>query len=81
MTNEKQLLSDDLLHQVEETARAQHREPAEVVQEAVREYLDKLSWVQYVEGNERRARARGITPEKAADFVDEVRQENRTRGH
>ena len=76
MTNGKQLLSDELLHQVEETARAQHREPAEVMREAVREYLDKLSWVQYVEANERRARKKGITEGDVDRLISEVRREN-----
>jgi metal-responsive CopG/Arc/MetJ family transcriptional regulator len=78
MTDAK-LLPDDLLHQVEETARAQHRKPAEVVQEAVREYLDKLSWVQYVERNERRAHAKGLTEDDVPRLVAEVRRENRER--
>lgn len=70
------LLLGDLLHQVEETARAQHREPAELVQEAVREYLDKLSWVQYVERNGRKARAMGLTEEDVPRMVSEVHREN-----
>jgi predicted transcriptional regulator len=74
---EAQLLSDDLLRQIEDTARAQNRKPAEVLEEAVKQYLDKQSWVDFVERNERRARALGITEEDVPRLVDEVRRESR----
>jgi predicted ABC-class ATPase len=79
MTDVKELLSEDLLHQLEEAARAQDRKPAELLQEAVRKYLDDLSWVAFVETNERRARANGITEEDVPRFVEEVRRENAER--
>ncbi len=71
------LLSDELLHQVEETARTQNRQPAEVVSEPVIKYLENLSWVQFVENNERRARALGIM-EDVDRLIAEVRAENRS---
>ena len=74
---EAKLLSDDLLRQIEDTARAQNRKPAEVLEEAVKQYLDKQSWVDFVERNERRARALGIAEEGVPGLVDEVRRENR----
>ena len=74
---EAKLLSDDLLRQIEDTARAQNRKPAEVLEEAVKQYLDKQSWVDFVERNERRARALGIAEEDVPGLVDEVRRENR----
>jgi len=74
---EAKLLSDDLLRQIEDTARAQNRKPAEVLEEAVKQYLDKQSWVDFVERNERRARALGITEEDVPRLVDEVRRESR----
>jgi len=74
---EAKLLSDDLLRQIEDTARAQNRKPVEVLEEAVKQYLDKQSWVDFVERNERRARALGIAEEDVPGLVDEVRRENR----
>ena len=74
------LLSDDLLRQLEETARAQNRTPSEVLEEAVREYLDKQSWVEFVERNERRARDMGISESDVPRLVSEVRRENEKRG-
>jgi predicted transcriptional regulator len=74
---EAKLLSDDLLRQIEDTARAQNRKPVEVLEEAVKQYLDKQSWVDFVERNERRARALGITEEDVPRLVDEVRRESR----
>jgi len=77
MTDAKELLSDDLLRRIEDMARAQNRKLGEVLEEAVKQYLDKQSWVEFVERNERRARALGITEEDIPRLVDEVRRENR----
>jgi predicted transcriptional regulator len=79
MTDAKQLLSDDLVRQIEETARAQNRRPAEVLEEAVRQYLEKQSWVEFVKRNEERARQMGITENDVPRLVEEVRRENRGR--
>jgi predicted transcriptional regulator len=76
MTDTKGLLSDELLRQVEETARAQSREPAEVVTDAVAKYLEEQSWRQYVERNEIRARAKGIGEDDVERLISEVRREN-----
>lgn len=80
MTEGNALLSDELLHQVEEAARAQNRKPAEVVSEAVQKYLDGQSWVQFVERNERRAKAMGITEGDVERLVTEYRAENKQNG-
>jgi metal-responsive CopG/Arc/MetJ family transcriptional regulator len=77
MANGKELLSDELFHQVEEAARAQNREPSELVSDAVRKYLDDQTWVQFVERNERRARKAGIGEEDVDRLISEVRRENR----
>jgi len=77
MTDTKGLLSEELLHQVEETARAQNRQPAEVVTEAVAKYLEEQSWRQYVERNEIRAGAKGISEDDVDRLISEVRSENR----
>lgn len=77
MTDTKGLLSDELLRQVEETARAQSREPAEVVTDAVAKNLEEQSWRQYVERNEARARAKGISEDDIDRLISEVRSENR----
>jgi metal-responsive CopG/Arc/MetJ family transcriptional regulator len=76
MTDKKALLTEELLHEVEEAARAQNREPRELVADALRKYLDEQSWVEYVEKNERRARANGIGEEDVERLISEVRREN-----
>jgi len=78
-TDPRLWISDDLPHQVENTARAQNREPSDVVREAVRKYLDEQSWVRFVEENEVRARAKGIGQEDVDRLISEVRRENRQR--
>ena len=77
MANGKELISDELLHQVEDAARAQNREPSELVADAVRKYLDDLSWVQYVERNGAKASKAGIGEEDVERLISEVRRENR----
>ena len=76
----RQLMSDDLLRQVEETARFQNRQPEEVVSEAVRKYLDDQKWERLVTAGEQRAKARGPTEADVPRLIEEVRNENRTRG-
>jgi predicted transcriptional regulator len=61
------LINDDLLHQVQETAREQNRQPAEVVSEAVRKYLDEQSWAKALGYGRQRAEAAGITTEECID--------------
>jgi predicted transcriptional regulator len=80
MTDGKKLLSDELLHQVEEAARAQNRKPAELLQEAVQKYLEELSWQAFVGKAEERNRAKGVSEMDVPRLIDEVRRENRDRG-
>jgi predicted transcriptional regulator len=80
MANGKALLSDELLHKVEETARAQNRQPEDVVSEAVSKYLEEQSWVEYVERNEVRARRKGIGEEDVERLIGDVRRENAQNG-
>jgi predicted transcriptional regulator len=79
VTDAKAFLPDELLRQVEETARAQNRQPAEVLEDAVREYLDRQTWAQFVECNERRARTKGIGEDDVERLISEVRRENAER--
>ena len=73
------LLSDELRKQIEELALHQHREPAEVLEDAVRRYaanyrLDRLS-----ETLGRRPREKGIREENIPALVKEARRENEAR--
>ena len=72
-------LSDELQRQIEEVARTQNRKPAEVLEEAVRKYLDDQKWQSLVARGEKRARALGITEDDVPRLIQEVRRENRTR--
>jgi predicted transcriptional regulator len=80
MTDAKELLTDELVQQVEDLARAQNRKPAEVLQEAVAQYAEKQSWMEFVKRNENRAAALGLTEEDIPRLVREVRRENREHG-
>lgn len=80
MTDSNSLLSEKLLSQVKQTARDQNREPAEVVEDAVRKYLEEQSWIGFVQRNERRARANGIGEDDIERLISEVRRENAGSG-
>ena len=80
MTDAKVLLSEELIHEMEETAHAQNRKPAEVLEEAVRKYLDEQSWQAFVGNAEERNRAKGLAEEDVPRLVSEVRRENQERG-
>jgi len=75
MANGNELIPPDLLHEVEEAARTQNREPAELVTEAVRKYLQDLSWVQFVARNEAKATEAGIGEGDVERLVIEARRE------
>ncbi len=74
-TEPRPLLSDDLLQQVEEIARAQNRNSEDVVSEAVRKYLGEQSWIRFVEKNEARARTMGIGEEDVDRLISELHSE------
>jgi hypothetical protein len=80
MTNAKQLLSSDLLHQVEGEARAQRRRPSELLEDAVRRYLKSQRLERFAKKAEQRARARGIRQSDVPRLVAEVRRQDRERG-
>jgi predicted transcriptional regulator len=72
------LINDYLLHQLEETARAQNRQPEEVVGEALRRYLDDQKWERLVRAGERRAKEKGLPKEDVPQLIEKVRCENPT---
>lgn len=79
MTDAKELLSPELIQQIEEAARTQNRRAAEVLQDAVKQYLERQSWEEFVGRNEQRARDMGLTEEDVPRIVEEYRRENRQR--
>jgi predicted transcriptional regulator len=79
MTDSKKWLSSILIERIEEAARMQNRKPAEVLADAVEQYLEKESWAEFVRRNERRAATLGLTEEDVPRLVEEVRRENRER--
>jgi hypothetical protein len=80
MTNAKSLLSDDMLHKVEEAAREQSREPSEVVEEALGRYFASQRLETLGAKLEKHARSKGIREEDVPGLVQEVRRENADRG-
>jgi len=78
-TEHRPLISEDLLHQVEQTARAQNREPAEVLEEAWNRYVDEQSWAKLVTTGQENARRLGLQESDTERLIGEYRQEKRRR--
>jgi len=76
----KTLLSDELQERIEDLAREQKRPPADILDDAVRKYLKEQSWVSFLQRNERRAIAKGITEEDIPRLIEETRREKHQRG-
>lgn len=79
MTNANSLLSDDVRRRVEDLARQQKREPAEVLEEAVRRYAATCRLERFADRMEKSARARGINEEDVPSLIEQVRRENQLR--
>jgi predicted transcriptional regulator len=73
-------LPEDFQLKIDEIARGQNREPAEVLEVAVRRYVGIQALERLAQNGEIYARARGSKQEDVADLVHEVRRENRDRG-
>jgi metal-responsive CopG/Arc/MetJ family transcriptional regulator len=80
MTTTNLPLSGELAKQLEDAARAQHREPAELLEDAVKQYLEDRSWVKLMGYGQERSKALGIKTEEDIDrFIAESRSEQRAR--
>jgi predicted transcriptional regulator len=75
----EQMLSDELIERVRETASAQNRQPAEVVEEAVCKYLAGQRLARFADRMGARAASMGIRDEDVSALVAEVRSENKAR--
>jgi hypothetical protein len=80
MANGNELISEDMLHKVEATAREQSREPAEVVEEALGRYFASQRLEKLGSKLQERALAKGIREEDVPELVHQVRRENAERG-
>jgi hypothetical protein len=79
MTDPK--LPRDLLIQIEEAARLQNRKPDELLEEAVKRYLNDRSWVKILDYGRERGDAVGITTEEGIDrAIAESRKEHNRSG-
>ncbi|HUE20742.1 MAG TPA: hypothetical protein VMQ86_03625 [Bryobacteraceae bacterium] len=80
MIDSSALVSDELKHRIEEFAREQNRDPADVMEEAVNRYLAGQRLARFAKRMECQARSHGISEEDVPRLIQEVRRENETRG-
>jgi hypothetical protein len=76
MTDARELLSGEMIEQIEACAREQGRKPVEVLEEAVGRYMAQRRLERLVERGERLAQQRGIREEDVPELVRQVRREN-----
>jgi predicted transcriptional regulator len=80
MTTTNLPLSGELAKQLEDAARAQEREPAELLEEAVKQYLEDRAWAKLMGYGHERANALGIKTEADIDhLIAASRSEQRAR--
>jgi predicted transcriptional regulator len=77
MTTPKTLLSDESRQQIEQLAREQHREPSEVLEEAVRRYAAECRLDRLQGKLGARAKKLGIRENDVPELVQQVREENK----
>jgi hypothetical protein len=78
-TEPRPLISGDLLHQLEKTAREQNREPAEVLEEAWARYVEEQSWARLVTVGKENSRRLGLEESDTERLIADYRQEKRGR--
>ncbi len=76
MTDSKALLPDELKRRIDDFAREQDRDPADVMEEAVNRYLASQRLGRFAEKMERKARSQSISEQDVPRLIQEVRLEN-----
>ena len=75
----EQMLSDELIERVKDAANHQNRQPAEVVEEAVRRYLSGQRLARFANEMGKKAASLGIREENVPRLIEEVRCDNKSR--
>ncbi len=76
-TEPRRLISDDLIREVEQAAHEQDREPADLLEEAWRRYVDEQSWAKLVTSGQENSRRLGLKESDTERLIAEYRQEKR----
>jgi metal-responsive CopG/Arc/MetJ family transcriptional regulator len=79
MIDAKEILSEELVRQIEETVRTENRRPSEVIEDAWRRYVDEKSWLTLVERGLENAKLLGITEADVDRLITEYRVEKLSR--
>jgi histone H3/H4 len=74
VTEGKQIFPDELMETVMQLANQQHRQPAEVLQDAVRQYAATHRLERVAEKIAKHAQAKGIREEDIPELVRRVRR-------
>jgi metal-responsive CopG/Arc/MetJ family transcriptional regulator len=71
-------IPSDLMIQVENLAQQQGRPAADLIAEALKEYLDERAWKSLINSGVQNARSLGLTEEDVPRLITECRSEQRS---
>ncbi len=73
-------LPESLLSEIQSAAQTERRSADEVITDAVHLYLEHQAWRRFVQKNEVRARAKGLSEDDVDRLIAETRTENLQHG-
>jgi hypothetical protein len=76
-TEPRPLISETLVRQVQESAREQNREPADVLEEAWVHYVEEQSWARLVAVGRENSKRLGLKELESERLIAEYRREKR----
>ena len=79
MRDAKEILTPELIQQIEEAAHRENRRPSEVLEDAWRRYVEEKSWVELVERGRENAKRLGIQESDVDRLISDYRAEKRAR--
>ena len=79
MTDAREIVSPELIRQIEEEARTENRRPSQVIEDAWRRYVDEKSWERLIDSGQKNARRLGLKESDVDGLIAEYRGDKRPR--
>jgi hypothetical protein len=79
MTDAREIVSPELIRQIEEEARTENRRPSQVIEDAWRRYVDEKAWERLIESGQENAKRLGLKESDVDGLIAEYRGDKRTQ--
>jgi hypothetical protein len=79
MTDAREIVSPELIRQIEEEARTENRRPSQVIEDAWRRYIDEKSWERLIESGQKNADRLRLKVSDVDGLIAEYRGDKRPR--